>query len=329
MHLQILGINQRPYMFFPANFWPHKNHRMLLTAYGLFLSQNPDIDIDIVLTGAFSDLELKLKNDAGKMGLEKRVHFLGTINKEKLSAVWRGCSFLIYPSLYETSCINFLEAFVFQKPIVCSNFKHLTKIAQDAAVYFDPRKPEDIADKIKRIVYDFNLRCILIDRCAERMANFLDGNQTPRPLEVVFFSSQDAIKHENIVFGINDDGWTDPEIIMVFESGPKNRSVEFHFEAPSYLPYSRLNIYLKLIDSEMRTFELPKGTHMVVRQNLPRKPGYLSVWISPVFPPSEIMGGSSDLRILGCLCHGCWLVSPQQERITLFRNAGSLDENRI
>ena len=327
MYLQRLGVGQVAYMFFPANFWPHMNHRMLLTAYGIFLSQHPEKDIDLVLTGAFTDSETKLKNDARKMGIEKRVHFLGLLPQNKLAAVWHGCSFLIFPPIYKTSFVPLLEAMSFNKPVLCSGIPLFSEVARDAALYFDPQKPVSITRRLEQILSDVTLRFDLVQRGQERIMD-LELNEPRKKLrDKIRFLSNNQLSHENSISGIYEDKWTEPEIIVSFKAGVRKRWIEFHFDAPSYLPNRTLNFYLKTTGRSIQRHSLKRGDDIVIRQKLPKGPGYLTVWISPVFRPSEMMGGSTDRRILGCLCHGCWLVSPQQERITLFRNAGTLDRN--
>ncbi len=182
--LMILGINQCPYMFYPANFWPHKNHRMLLTAYGMFLSRNPGERLDLVFTGALEDLEKELKAAVKQMELEKHVHFLGFLSQDQVAAVWQGCNFLIFPSLYEGFGIPVLEAMSFGKPVICSNSTSLPEVAGDAALYFDPRKPDDIVQCLERIIKDPILSNNLVSRGSKRVATFRTEDMARKYLEI-------------------------------------------------------------------------------------------------------------------------------------------------
>jgi len=319
-------LNLRPFMFFPANFWPHKNHRMLLTAYGMFIARNPKEKLDLVLAGTIEKYEKQLKEGVKKMGLAKRVHFIGLEGQNKLAAVLEGSSFLIFPSLYETSFLPLLEAIAFNKPIVCSDIPNLSEIAQDAALYFDPRKPENILQCLEQITKAPSLRSDLIHRGQQRIEDLGLNKPTIKNRGLSRFQTGRTQNFENLITGIYDDKWTYPEIIVAFKAGPRKRLVEFHLEAPSHIPSSNLKLYLRTADGPIQEHRLERGDDIVIRQKLPKGPGYLTVWISPVFRPSEMMNGSSDRRLLGCLCHGCWLISPQQERITLFRNTDHLDK---
>ena len=79
---------------------------------------------------------------------------------------------LIYPSLYEGFGIPILEAFSRDVPILLSDRSSLPEIAGDAALYFDPEKPETIAEAVCRIMTDPDLRTDLTRRGRKRLNDF-------------------------------------------------------------------------------------------------------------------------------------------------------------
>jgi len=176
--LRELHIDERPYMFYPANFWPHKNHLMLVAAYGMFAARNPDCRLDLVFTGALDEAQRDLKHKVRCMGLERQGHFLGYLPEAQVTAVWKGCSFLIFPSLYEGFGIPVLEAMQFGKPVVCSKVTSLPEVAGDAALYFDPRKPFEMVQCLEKMIGDEALHADLIRRGDARLSSF-------RPEEMV------------------------------------------------------------------------------------------------------------------------------------------------
>jgi glycosyltransferase involved in cell wall biosynthesis len=183
--LRKLRIDGKPYLFYPANFWPHKNHRMLITAYGMYLSRNPGRDIDLVFTGALDEAQQELKEEVRRMGLERHVHFLGYLPEEQLAAVWRGSSVLVFPSLYEGFGIPILEAMQFGKPIICSNVTSLPEVAGDAALYFDPRKPFEIVECLEKIIGNSELIADLVNRGHERLLQFQTQEMVKRYLQCI------------------------------------------------------------------------------------------------------------------------------------------------
>jgi glycosyltransferase involved in cell wall biosynthesis len=171
-HLQELGLKDCNYAFYPANYWPHKNHRMLLTAYEMYQQQFPGQHLDLVFTGALEREEKELREMIAKMNLSDRVHFLGYLNEEALEAVWRGCTCLVFPSLYEGFGIPVLEAMGFGKPVLSSTAGSLPEVCGDAVLYFDPEKPEEIAQCLEKITTDTELSNDLVSKGYQRLKFF-------------------------------------------------------------------------------------------------------------------------------------------------------------
>jgi glycosyltransferase involved in cell wall biosynthesis len=171
-YLDKFGINKREYLFYPANYWQHKNHRMLLTAYNLYCQKFSRPTLDLVFTGSLKEEENQLQKAVEIMGLQGQVHFLGYLSEEELTAVWQGCKGLIYPSLYEGFGIPLLEAMSFGKPIISSNVCSLPEVGGDAVIYCDPRKPEEMAACLAKIKCDRTLVNQLIVKGYERVKLF-------------------------------------------------------------------------------------------------------------------------------------------------------------
>ncbi len=166
------SLKDQPYLFYPANYWPHKNHKMLLTAYNILLKRNPGLELDLVLTGALDQSEKELHAAVDAIGIGKRVHFLGYLTDEELAAVFRGCQFLIFPSLYEGFGVPILEAFAFGKPVLCSRVCSLPEVSGKAALCFDPRKPLDIVRTIEQVITNPKQATELVEHGYEQVSKF-------------------------------------------------------------------------------------------------------------------------------------------------------------
>ncbi|MEA5392815.1 glycosyltransferase family 1 protein [Cyanobium gracile UHCC 0139] len=173
-HLCALGLAQRSYAFYPANYWPHKNHQLLLAAYSLYRQRHPDHAIDLVFTGASATGEAAVKAAVIAMGLQNHVHFLGYVEDDVLAAVWAGCECLIFPSLYEGFGIPLLEAMIHGKPILSSDAGSLPEVGDDAVLYFDPRQPEDLVAQWGKLSQDPEVVRALVERGRERLQHFGD-----------------------------------------------------------------------------------------------------------------------------------------------------------
>jgi glycosyltransferase involved in cell wall biosynthesis len=160
------------FFLFPANFWPHKNHAMLFTAMGMLYSRHPDWAIQLVCTGAPDERMQNLRKAAMRMGLTNRILFPGFLAAEEFSALFVSCRALIFPSLYEGFGMPVLEAMNLGKPVLCSNVTSLPEVAGDAAIYFDPRKPDDILAAMEKLLKDPDIGKALVARGGTHVEGF-------------------------------------------------------------------------------------------------------------------------------------------------------------
>jgi len=175
--LASLGLSEDGYLLYPANFWEHKNHLALLTAMGIFLARHAESKLKLVCTGAPGARMDEVRGAAAKMNLGGQVLFPGYLAEAELAALLHGCRALIFPSLYEGFGMPVIEAMAAGKPVLCSNAASLPEVAGDAALFFDPALPAEIAVAIERIETDAALRKRLVHAGYANAARFSDANR--------------------------------------------------------------------------------------------------------------------------------------------------------
>jgi glycosyltransferase involved in cell wall biosynthesis len=124
---------REPFLLYPANRWPHKNHERLFAAFTLVRRERPELRL--VLTGQGHE-HTQLPD-----GVESRGH----VSPEELVELYRTAACLVFPSLYEGFGLPPLEAMACGCPAAVSNATSLPEVCGDAAEYFDPLSPEDMA----------------------------------------------------------------------------------------------------------------------------------------------------------------------------------------
>jgi glycosyltransferase involved in cell wall biosynthesis len=142
---------------YPANLWPHKNHARLMEALALA----PDRELHLVLTGQDYGRLPELRRRAGMLGVGERVHHLGHVPGDALATLYRRAQALVFPSLYEGFGAPPLEAMACGCPVACSNAASLPEVCGDAALLFEPRSVEFIADALARVTGDVEVRDLL------------------------------------------------------------------------------------------------------------------------------------------------------------------------
>lgn len=143
-----LGLPER-FLFYPANLWPHKDHRTLLRALALL----PD-DVHLALSGQTYDGEAALWADASAAGVRDRVHHLGYVDRDDVPALYRAAAALVFPSLYEGFGQPPIEAMACACPVAVSRVPALVEVVGDAAPSFAPGEPEDLAAVVRRLLED-------------------------------------------------------------------------------------------------------------------------------------------------------------------------------
>lgn len=170
--LHELGLTEGRFLLYPANFWPHKNHRVLLEALQAYVSRHPDSSLALVCTGAPNGLMEQLRKRAQRGGLAGRVMFPGHLPGPQLAALLQSCQALIYPSLFEGFGMPVLEAMACGKPVLCSNVASLPEVAGDAALFFDPTDAGAVERAIERVEIDAELVARLVERGRRRVVSF-------------------------------------------------------------------------------------------------------------------------------------------------------------
>jgi glycosyltransferase involved in cell wall biosynthesis len=174
---------RRPYFIYPANFWIHKNHEILLIAYRIYRRSTKD-PWDLVFTGNPDDRTATIQELAELLGLKKHVHFAGHLDEFTFAKTLGEATALIYPSLHEGFGIPLLEAMRFRKPIICSKYTSIPEIAGEAAICVDGKKPIELAAAMGQLTTDPTLREDLICKGEERLKAFRIETEIDKLYEV-------------------------------------------------------------------------------------------------------------------------------------------------
>ena len=158
---------QRGFIFYPAQFWPHKNHIVLLHALRkLRASSFPDLCL--VMVGSDKGNLEHVMQTAANMALSNAVHHLGFIPMSDLIDLYACAGVLAYPTLFGPENLPPLEAFSLGCPVVASRVPGSDEQLGDAAILVDPTDPEAYAQAIAKVLNDPEFRQTLTNRGRER-----------------------------------------------------------------------------------------------------------------------------------------------------------------
>ncbi|MET4089329.1 glycosyltransferase [Bradyrhizobium sp. S3.5.5] len=132
------------YLFYPAQFWPHKNHMTLLAALASLRERG--ITERLVLCGSDRGGRDKINAAIRTYGLSDQASIIGFVESAELGALYRGAAALVMPSYFGPTNLPPLEAWAVDTPVIYPEaFKAQ---AGDAAILFDYDDPCSLADAI-------------------------------------------------------------------------------------------------------------------------------------------------------------------------------------
>jgi glycosyltransferase involved in cell wall biosynthesis len=160
----------RKFLFYPGNFWDHKNHKSLVCAIKMLKSKYRDLTMVFVgqkRHGYESICEL-----VEKLGLSKNVFILGRVPDQDMAEFYRRARGLIMPTFFGPTNIPPLEANALGCPVAVSRIYGMPGQLGDAAIYFDPSSVEDIAKAIEELWANDDLCLTLKERGLKRAGNW-------------------------------------------------------------------------------------------------------------------------------------------------------------
>ncbi len=154
------------FIFYPAQFWKHKNHDKLIKAVAILKKKVPNIKL--VLTGSPKNGYKSARSLVKKLSLEDDVLFLGFVGDSDLIELYKSARAMVMPTFFGPTNIPPLEAMKIGCPVAVSDIYGMPEQVGDAGLFFDPRSIDSIAGAIYKLWVDDNLCNKLINRGKQR-----------------------------------------------------------------------------------------------------------------------------------------------------------------
>lgn len=153
---------ETPYIFYPAQFWAHKNHVYILKGLHI-LEQRYGIKIGAIFSGGDQGNLNYVQSIACELNLQNRVRFTGFVNNSEIIEFYKQAIALVMPSYFGPTNIPPLEAFTLGVPVLYSDKVGMREQVANAALLMDLENPESMANHLKKLIYDDQLRTNLIE----------------------------------------------------------------------------------------------------------------------------------------------------------------------
>ena len=179
------------YLLYPAQTWPHKNHKRLVEAIAVTKAEY-GLRIPIVLSGRLTPPYAAVQSTAVQLGVADQITAVGFVSPDELKSLYRMAHGLVFPSLFEGWGMPVSEAFDAGLPVACSATTSLPEVAGGAAILFNPLDARDIASAIRTLWTDDTVRKQLIAKGTARVAT-LTWTHTAKILRALYRKTANRI----------------------------------------------------------------------------------------------------------------------------------------
>ncbi|MBM3135429.1 MAG: glycosyltransferase family 4 protein [Chloroflexi bacterium] len=152
---------------------PRKNLVTLLEAYARWGAASPETPWPpLVLAGGKGWGYEAIFATVERLGLGQAVLFPGFVPHGELPLWYSAADVFVYPSLYEGFGLPVLEALACGTPVITSNVSSLPEVAGEAGLLVDPTDADALAEALRRVWGDADLRQAMRTRGLAQAARF-------------------------------------------------------------------------------------------------------------------------------------------------------------
>jgi len=147
------------YIFYPAQFWPHKNHKTIIRALATLKKRG--VSVKAVFVGQKMEKWGEYKRVmklANKLKVKKQIKHLGYVKNKEMIALYKMAICLVMPTFFGPTNIPPLEAFYLGCPAITSSIEGIKEQVGKAAVLINPVDKKALAEAILKIYKDPKLR---------------------------------------------------------------------------------------------------------------------------------------------------------------------------
>lgn len=166
------------YIYYPAQFWPHKNHIYILEGLKI-LKEKHGLRINAIFSGSDKGNLGFVLNKAKESGLGDQVFYLGFVEAKEIPYLYKQALALIMPTYLGPTYIPPLEAFKLGCPVLYSDLPDVRDQVKDAVIFMDLRNPESLCKELLKIIKHPIELDVLIDKGKKKIEELERDNCWP------------------------------------------------------------------------------------------------------------------------------------------------------
>ena len=149
---KLLNIDIGKTLFFPAQFWAHKNHKYILDGLN-FLQKKGIKKFNCIFTGRDRGNLNFIKKKILEYNLNENIHIFEYLKDEEIIYLYKNCFSVILPTYVGNSSLPLFEAFYFNCKIIY-HAEILDDEFKDKVIQVNVKDPSDLGRIINRIEQD-------------------------------------------------------------------------------------------------------------------------------------------------------------------------------
>lgn len=146
----------KKFIFYPAQYWAHKNHIYIIEAISL-IEKKKDKELIAVFCGTDKNNLDYLKSFTKKLKIEKSIKFLDFLSEDELNELYKNSFAIVVPTYFGPTNHLPIEGFYFEKPVFYSNIWSDIEQVKDAVISIDLNNPNDLANKLLKFLSNKDL----------------------------------------------------------------------------------------------------------------------------------------------------------------------------
>ncbi len=163
-------LGRTPYFLCLSTIEPRKNLPNTIRAFNKFVEENPETEINLVISGNFG---WKTEHLSEELHLDNpRIIFTGFVDDLDLPVIYSEALALCYVSFYEGFGLPPLEAMSCRTPVIYGNNSSMTEVIGNAGLAADANDVNNIKEQMGKMFFDKELRNELAIRSHHRSFEF-------------------------------------------------------------------------------------------------------------------------------------------------------------
>jgi glycosyltransferase involved in cell wall biosynthesis len=152
-----------PFIFYPAQFWAHKNHVILIKALR-YLRDEKDMKVNCYFAGSDTGNQRYVQQRIDECRLGDQVKILGFVDDSTLRYLYTKALAMTFVSLLGPNNLPPLEAAALGCPVILSDLPGHRQQMADAALYVNATNSQALGDAIAALLSDSKLRQELVHK---------------------------------------------------------------------------------------------------------------------------------------------------------------------